>query len=263
MNVSSLLRRFVALCCVLSIASPALAFAGPEEALEYYEQAKSAYGSGEFQRAANLLERAYAEDPDLIYQYNRIRALQAQGRYDEALRVLNIYKGPMSRDEEKRFDDIAAIEGQLREQIKKQESQPPKEDPKDPEETTPPVEDPKDPVDVEDPGATDGDDGASTKKIIGWSMVGVGAATLIPGLILSSGALLPETSDPDYEDTRQTQIITAATLDAVGAGLTIAGVILVLTADGGEDESAHLGTTPIITPYLSRDGAGAGVLWRF
>ena len=84
--------------------------------LDYYEKAKQAFDAEDFQAAADLLEMAYAEDPELIYQYNRIRAFQAMGQHEEAAKVLKIYKNPMSRDPEN-FSDLPQIEAQIKEAL--------------------------------------------------------------------------------------------------------------------------------------------------
>ena len=114
MNTSSKTSCLPALFTALLLCLlPATAMADTANALKFYEQAKQAYGAGNYRDAADLLERAYAEDPDLIYQYNRIRALEANRDYEQALKVLNIYKGPMMRDKDKRFEDVEQIEQEV------------------------------------------------------------------------------------------------------------------------------------------------------
>jgi len=94
-------------------ACSATAWAALEGANAFYQQALQAYQAGEYHKADKLLQRAYAEDPNLMYPYNRIMALEAAGDYEDALEVLEIYRQPMLEDEKERFDDVVEIEKRL------------------------------------------------------------------------------------------------------------------------------------------------------
>jgi len=119
MRLNTLPSRFLAtlLATALCLGSSVVAMADPQKAAEYYQSASTAYQNGDYMKSADLLERAYAEDPNLIYQYNRILALQAAGKYDRAMRVLEVYAGPMKEDAKKRFEDVPQIRAQLEKQI--------------------------------------------------------------------------------------------------------------------------------------------------
>jgi hypothetical protein len=281
-KISCLPALFIALLlCLL----PATGMADTANALKFYEQAKQAYGAGDYREAADLLERAYAEDPDLIYQYNRIRALEANRDYEQALKVLNIYKGPMMRDKDKRFEDVEQIEANLKKSIDAQNGKDPVKDPeKDPEKD--PVKDPdkdpekdpdkdpdKDPekgpdVDPEGPGTTE-ETGPSGRKIAAFSLIGAGAVGLGVGTLFSTGVLIPE--DDAIRDT-QGRIDTtsvkfkrhrAAAIGGLAGGAALAGVgvvLLVTDKSGKKDASSR---NLLVTPMLGPDRAGAGLILRF
>ena len=250
------------------VGSPSLGFAGTKEALEHYDSAKRAYSDGDFRLAADLLERAYAEDPDLIYQYNRVRALQALGEYDEAIRIVNIYKGPMLRDEDGRFNDVEEIERQLRKKVEEENP------------TTPPVEDdPIDPPDEVEPDSTDPVSetnpetpvvtGEKKSNALGWTLTGVGGLLLTSGIVVSTGLFAPtddagrEFGEDGYSGDLGTQKIASIALVAAGAATLIPGILL-LTSGGDEEEEIELSLKrPRITPYIGPDGAGATLQLRF
>ena len=102
---------------LLLVFPPTLAFAGPKQAREYFKQAKQAYTEGDFERAAALLEKAYAEEANLTYQYNRIRALEGAGQYEKALEVLKTYERPML--DAKGFEDIKDLRKSLEKKVEK------------------------------------------------------------------------------------------------------------------------------------------------
>jgi tetratricopeptide (TPR) repeat protein len=87
------------------------------KALDLYKEAHESYIEERYGKAAILLEEAYSYDPDPIYQYNRIRALQANGEYAKALQTLHLYKEQMVRDPDRRFEDIEDIRAKLQKQV--------------------------------------------------------------------------------------------------------------------------------------------------
>lgn len=106
------MRKFAATALILALTfPPSMAFANPNAAVDTYREASEAYQRGNFKEAASLLERAYKEDPNLIYKYNQILAYQGARDYAEALRILDEFRQPMLDDG--RFDDINDIRAQL------------------------------------------------------------------------------------------------------------------------------------------------------
>lgn len=255
---------------LLTLTISATALAGPQEALSFYEQAQKAYEQGNFQKAADLLERAFAEDPNLIYQYNRILALQAAGQHEEALRLLNIYENPMRTDEDKRFEDIAEIKAKIEKSIADKKTAP-----------TDPVKNNTDP-DQNGDGTKNGEGNTTPTptptptpkaedkgpKILAWSLVGVGGALIVGGMIPASGLLVTEEEklangepNPKYNDQLSSQKRLAAGLLGGGAVLAIGGAVLLLLDD---DEPAKKDASALrFSPYVGPGGAGAVMQWRF
>ena len=191
-------RTLATLLCV-ALCLPAFAWADPAKANEFYEQAAVEYEKGNYDNAAELLYRAYAEDTNLIYVYNRILALQAGGRLNDALRELKVYENRMMNDSGKRFEDIQDIKAGLEKRIEARE----KEDPevKDPEVKDPDVKDPdvKDPdvkdPEIKDPGTVE-PASSGGPGVIGWSLMGGGAVVAGVGFLFSTGVLLSLEATP-------------------------------------------------------------------
>lgn len=247
------LLRCMVFCSVLSVTSTAWA-GDPKIAEQHYADARKAYESGNFAQAALLLEKAHAEDPNLIYQYNRILALQAAKDYKTALRAMDIYEAPMSRDERFNADELKALRKRLNEQLAEQKTATPdvKKDPDPTKKDPDPVK--TDPVVTRKPAS----------KAVPMTLIGVGGAAAITGVVFSTGLLLPKqadyTSQADYEEAfnsaKTTQGIIGVSGLVVGAALVGTGVYLLLSSD----EAA---SSAIIAPYAGPDGGGAVVQWRF
>ena len=273
-----------------SISSNEASAQAPPEAIKNYEKAKQAYSNGDFELAVDYLQRAYAEDPDLIYQYNRIRALQAMKSYDEALEVIDLFRGPMSRDPDQRFSDLDELEAQIREEQAQFKAAQQNQNTTAPGDTKTGndgdkttgntggdktvVTPPPDVVEDEDPN--------KKKRTIGWVLAGAGAASILGSAPFWSGLLLK--NDPCYDKNSQAcndsrvgmeslsarrdrfdakrrthQIVGAAGL-GVGAALMIPGVILILKnpkPDRAKETSLR------IQPVLGPDQAGAVFTIRF
>ena len=127
LNISLIAASLLA-CAALSLPATAVAQATDAEAevqaeqerpdydpaaraADYYEQAAQAYAEGNFERAAELLHRAFAHEPNLIYKYNEILALLGSGDYQSALDILDTYREPLAADG--RFDDVDELEEEL------------------------------------------------------------------------------------------------------------------------------------------------------
>ncbi len=283
-------------CTLAALSVPDLAFAqGSTEnmALKNYEKAKVAYTQGDFALAAELLEKAYAEDPDLIYQYNRIRALQAMKSYDEALKTIDLYRGPMSRDPDQRFSDLEELEAQIK--AEKQAFDKDNTDKTDKTDNTDTKDqgdqnttDPKDtdktdnadnPDKIIAPPATDPDPGKG-KRTAGWVLTGVGLATIAgtspfwTGLAIQNDPCYgyldadPSSGNPcltdierreNFDNKVQTHKIVSAVGLGVGSVATITGLVLVLTNGKPKTESSRIE----LIPTISKDTSGAMVRFTF
>lgn len=293
--------KLLSLCIIGCLTLPStMAFAGdPEEAAKYYQKASKAYEEGEYAEAADLLERAFAYDPDLIYKYNEVLALQAMGKYDKALKILDVYEGPMLKDPQDRFTDIKQIHAQI-EQAKAKAAANADD------EGNPADDKSHDQLADEGVGAdangdttgdTNGDVNAAVTpppaedgpNILGWSLVGVGAAGLGAAGLFGSRILISDVVDrgdcmaahdnhispcyddfdnPDaqYEQDRDTYS-THRTLTWVSLGVGVVALVgggVVLYMDQNAESQPDMGDAPAdtevtLTPYVDGDGAG-GVL---
>lgn len=278
MKTSFRTKLLTSLLMALLTMPPGLAFAGPEEANEHYEKSARAYEEGDFARAAELLERAYEEDSDLIYQYNRILALQADGKHERALDVLEKYEEPLEDDG--RFDDIPEIREELEEAQARIKAGEAEEDEQ--------IEDPREISDEQQEGAGSLD-GMSATEITGWSLLGTGAATLGVAGLFGSTLLIPDvatrqacmadgdnTFDPScyeadgidereaqreqFRDDRNTwethQTLTWVFL-GVGSAAALGGGALLLMDDSSADDADDDAAASIrVTPYAGAEGAG-------
>lgn len=248
--------------CVTMLCS-ATAFAANDKAIEFYEQAQAAYGNKDYKLAADLLENAFAQEPDLIYMYNRILALRAAGDPVEALRLLNIYEDPMVNDKQGRFkrDELKQVREALKSEVANAPA--PVEPPPTPD--VPPVqEQPKPPVvvAVEQPGDVTGPGIApqeSPSNVVPYVLWGTGGAAIVAGTLFATGLFLPDEDAAttqqevdDYNDSVGTQQIIAGALLGTGVVLGVVGVVLY--DSGGSDA-----TTVRIAPTSN----GARVSVRF
>lgn len=91
----------VVLSIVLSIALFAAAGGGSsKEAFKLFAQSEKLYRAGKFREAADLLEKAYALDPEPTLLFNRARALESAGDLAEAVVAYSLYleKYPKAKD---------------------------------------------------------------------------------------------------------------------------------------------------------------------
>lgn len=280
--------KLIALLVAIALAIPMPAFADADRAAQYYEEATQAYQEGDLRKAADLLERAYAEDPDLVYQYNRILALEGLEDYDEALRVLEIFEEPMKRDEKKRFGDIAEIRERLVKAKKLADAR--KDESKD---TKDPKEEPKErpePGELEDPGEKPKQP-ESGPNILAWTLLGTGVVSATVGGLFAGAIFAGDAADnvscvsdstggadpvpprqaadalqqcypsageyraaydaytADQDTLSSHQILSIVFLSA-GAALATTGIVLLIT-DSEDGGSASL------SPYIGSDSAGA------
>lgn len=276
-RVSNLLSVILALLLAFPSAT---VFAGEDEAREYFKQAKQAYTKGDYERAAELLEKAYSEEPNLTYQYNRIRALEGAGDYEGALEVLNNYEQPML--DAKGFEDITDIKASLQKKVG-EDGQPSDE------KTADDLRERKEKKETDEGAAEttgDSDDGAAertdasgdsdgTMRLLGWGLTGLGGAAGLTGIAFGSTLLLPpETrkahNDPNTRKTEaqqrqvQTHRIMTVVFGSVGAAGLIAGGTILLTQSPETDDSASTAELePRVAPFVRGDGGGATLHFRF
>lgn len=275
--------KLLSLCLAGALILPAgTAFADDAaDAATFYQQASEAYQAEEYTRADDLLARAYAKDPDLIYQYNRVLANQAKGDFGAALGILDVYQEQMAADPDARFTDIPEIRVNLEKAHAEAEAKR--------EAAALAAAGEEDAQDIEIIHLTkldsDVEDGVSTSQILGWSLVGVGVVGLGASALFGSKVLISDVSerfdcenaekpgcyaefgdevaqdkqfkaDQDSWNTQNT--LTWVSLSVGAAALIGGGVVLYMDyQDEGGAASASTGGTKLEwTPYVSADGAG-------
>jgi tetratricopeptide (TPR) repeat protein len=259
----------VALCVA---GAPSVSHAQDDEAkkkraLALYEAATQAYGEAKYREAADLLAKAFVYDNNLIYQYNRILALQANGDYAEALEELEFYEDIMMEDGEKRFSDVPEIKAKLQGQVEAEKIKNASKDPEDPKDPVDPKdpEDPKDPVDPVDP--VEPKPAGNVLPTVGYVLVGAGGLALATGGLIATGLFYeaPAANATPAEILAAEDAFAAQTTASVAllvGGAVLAGTGAVLLVVGGDD-SEDSSTAWTITPYVGPDGGGAAVFGRF
>ncbi|GEM_PF-6695306 len=185
----------LSLLLIFLIAFPTTAFADAATAQVFYESAANEYGKGNYGKAAELLYKAYVNDANLIYAYNRILALQADKQYTAALKELEVFEKQMMNDSEKRFEDVPEIKSKLQAQVETAVNV--KKDPvvknktKDDDNKTKKKDD-KDDKTVTPPSET----GMNSSQVAGLTIAGGGAIILGVGILFVTGELL----DPDLKN---------------------------------------------------------------
>lgn len=276
---SSFTSRAISVGLCVLLASPNV-WADPEIAAKYYQQASEAYSAGRLKEAADLLERAFAEEPDLVYQYNRILAFEGLKEFETALRIIDIYKDPMLRDADKRFEDIEKIQQRIRDGLEVQRLSAEK-DTKDPD----PIEKPVEPPPAE-----------SKTNWLAISLIGGGAVGLGLGGLFASGMLVSDELDSTkcvndnlaagaageaifqnctsyaqyltynakaaaYDDDKgsiETQQLMSIIFFSAGAILATSGVLVWALSDSEKTQSSAS-----LAPVLHPNGAGATLNVRF
>jgi tetratricopeptide (TPR) repeat protein len=96
---------------------PALAFADADKGSKFFNQATDAYRDGNFEKAIELLDKAYEHKQDLAYKYNRILALQKMRHYEAALDTIEGFKSKLKKDT--RFKNLDKLHAELKSQLEK------------------------------------------------------------------------------------------------------------------------------------------------
>jgi hypothetical protein len=167
------------------------------------------------------------------------------GELQKALDELDPYLEPMLSDPAGRFNDAGELQQRLKGKLA--EAKDPNKDPnKDPKKdpNKDPNKDPKKVEPIEEPGP----------PVLGYTLLGVGGALLVTGVVFSSGALLPKKTEEGYNDSLANQKIFSAVGLIGGALIAGGGLFLVLTHDDG---SGGAPSTVTLTPAVGADGVGA------
>lgn len=113
------MRSFFSIASFMVVLLFAMTVSADTKAEKYYQQAQKAYDQGEFEQAAKLLKKAYQEEANLVYIYNRIRALEGAEKYQQALKLLKKYEEPMLQSSE--FNDIQKLKREYQHELKQKQ----------------------------------------------------------------------------------------------------------------------------------------------
>lgn len=266
MTIRTVFARLLSLLLVVSLTFPATVWAqddGAAKAAAYYDEAATAYQQGDYRKAAELLDLAFGAQPDLVYKYNRILALQALGEHELALTELNAMYTPMKADSQNRFEDIDDIKAQLEAAIAERK----------------PVEEPTEEPPIEPPAVVE----KPQPNYLAWGLIGGGVLVGSVGGLFLSGLLMPAQAgkclkvfpyknsdegcgDITRDDAKATQIKQGiAGLSMVGVGLAATGVgVVLLLKPGKKAEAESTGLDSLrLAPYVIHQGAGATFQLRF
>lgn len=298
---SSSLTLLAALAVTLAFASAARAAeltpSQKAEMKSLYERATRAYDVGKYAEAIEEYQKAYEIGGDPPMLYNIAQAYRLNDQPGEAVRFYRRYlqRAPQARNREDVERKIADLEKQVEERRKQQAAVTPPPAPA-PAVTSPapaPIVGPPAPGPVAAAPAPSTGDGtvgeitqtpaapeegmSSTRKILGWSLIGGG---VVAGVVSGVFALIAkgkaddvteasnkmEVFNPDLQTAGKNASTTAIVCGAVAGGLAVTGAIILLTggssSDGGTEAPVSTARARV-TPWLGAGLVGAGADFRF
>jgi len=242
-----------------------------QEIHQHYDRATRAYDLGKYPEAVDEYQKVYEIDGDPVMLYNIAQAYRLNDQPQEAIHFYRRYlqRAPEARNRDDVERKIAAQEKVIEDKRKAAAAvQPP-----------PPVVTPPPPPLVTPPPPPEGM--STTRRVVGWSMIGVGVAADVVAVIegvraknRSDSLSQPDMQHPaQYDPNLWSEGNTANTIAIVcgitGTALAVAGAIVLIT--GGSSSSsapseaapAESGNTVSFTPWIGPGLAGGGVGLRF
>ncbi|MAQ15131.1 MAG: hypothetical protein CMN30_10115 [Sandaracinus sp.] len=211
------------------------------EAAELFRESAEAYRAGEFARAVELLEQAYAIEPAPVLQYNLARALEGMGDLDGAIAAYERYL-----EAEPDTRDRGAIEARLvtlRQQRADRDA----------------LEEERrratEPVVVAEPEPVAPPPPERSPSVVPWVLVGVGVATAGAGVVtgvLSASAHDDAVGAPNHAeavdavDREERLALITNVLFATGGAIALAGLVwgLIDLLGSGDEGSVALRVGP-------------------
>jgi Tetratricopeptide repeat len=263
----------------------------------HYQQATRAYDLGKYQEAVDEYQKVYEIDGDPVMLYNIAQAYRLNDQPQESIHFYRRYlqRSPEARNKEDVERKITAMEKLIEDRRKAAAAvapPPPKPEVK-PVAVPEPVAVPQPvaaPVVVAPPPPPPPPPPSTARRVVGWSMVGVGAASIgaaiVAGIIAKNrGDYLtshqnqnpgdPTTTSPpfnaDYQNIQsegQTANIVAIACGIGGAALAVGGAIVLIT-NGSSAPATDNGTPPATTtnvsfaPWVGPGLVGGGMGLRF
>ena len=261
----------------------------------HYQQATRAYDLGKYQEAVDEYQKVYEIDGDPVMLYNIAQAYRLNDQPQESIHFYRRYlqRSPEARNKEDVERKITAMEKLIEERRKAAAlvaPPPPKPETKAaavPEPVLPPPV--VTPV-VVAPLPAPPPERSTTRLVVGWSMVGVGAASIAVAIIegikaKNRGDELTQMQDqnpgsgkappvwtPALESIQsegQTANIVAIVCGIAGTAVGVAGAIVLITNGGSSAPANDNGTPPATTntvsfaPWVGPGLVGGGMGLRF
>jgi hypothetical protein len=255
-----------------------------QEIHQHYQQATRAYDLGKYQEAIDEYQKVYEIDGDPVMLYNIGQAYRLNDQPQESIHFYRRYlqRSPEARNREDVERKIAAQEKLIEERRKAAAAvspPPPKnEQPPPPKVEQPPP--PPPPVVVAPPPPPAPAPPSTARRVIGWSMIGVGVAADVVAVIegiraKNKGDQLTQNSmqmvHPPFDATQQqiqsdgkTANIIAIVSGIAGTAVAVTGAIILITNGSSSDDSgATTSTTVSFAPWLAPGLVGGGMGLRF
>lgn len=260
----------------------------------HYQQATRAYDLGKYQEAVDEYQKVYEIDGDPVMLYNIAQAYRLNDQPQESIHFYRRYlqRSPEARNKEDVERKITAMEKLIEERRKAAAlvaPPPPKPETKPvavPEPVLPPPV--TTPVVVAPPPPPPPPQRSTTRLVVGWSMVGVGVASIAVAIVegikaknrgdyLTSHQNMTGTGtsppfDANYQNIQsegQTANIVAIVCGIAGTAVGVAGAIVLITGGGSSAPANDNGTPPATTtnvsfaPWLAPGLVGGGMGLRF
>jgi tetratricopeptide (TPR) repeat protein len=256
------------------------AFTGParaetveQEVQHLADDAVDAYKAGRYQKAVELLTRAYAIRPITALLYNLAKAYDKLNDADNAYASYKKYVDSGEAEaklEQKARDRMAFFLPQLKPN-KPPEITPPNNNNKPPEVVPPPKQGPTpEEIEAEKEAAWRRTKGLNLGIGIGMAVLGLGGIGAGIGLYVSSSSLHDQFGMSTDEETKrqlksdaETRGIASSVMYAVG-GLLIVGSAWFFYAGIFKQRPTDTSETKVsLSPWIGRGGAGLGATWRF
>jgi hypothetical protein len=256
----------------------------------HYQQATRAYDLGKYQEAVEEYQKVYEIDGDPVMLYNIAQAYRLNDQPQESIHFYRRYlqRSPEARNKEDVERKITAMEKLIEERRKAAAlvaPPPPKTEVK-PVTVPQPVAPPPvvaAPVVVAPPPPPPPPETSTTRLVVGWSMVGVGVASIAVAIVEGIKAKnrgdeltqksnqtppLPWSSDLEtIQSEGKTANIVAIVCGIAGTGLGVAGAIVLITNDSsppGNDTGTPPATNNVsFAPWVGPGLVGGGMGLRF
>ncbi|HVZ89400.1 MAG TPA: tetratricopeptide repeat protein [Polyangia bacterium] len=261
----------------------------------HYQQATRAYDLGKYQEAIDEYQKVYEIDGDPVMLYNIAQAYRLNDQPQDSIHFYRRYlqRSPEARNRDDVERKIAGQEKLIEDRrkaaaavtpppISSSKNPPPAviETKPDTSVTSPPVAPP--PVVVVSPPPPPPP--SKSRKIVGWSMVGVGVAAdvvaIIEGVVAKnrgdeltqmskSGTNPPPVFDPNIQSQGKTANIVAIVCGITGTAVAVTGAILLITNGSSSppaaDTPTESGSSPNVSfmPWLAPGLVGGGMGMRF